>query len=164
MKTARIVWFAFIGFLGTGHALAQTNATCSPSCTDLFSSEFDVSRLICHLNASVCPCTFQVLDLTACATKSSSAEFYNLYIDENPNASSNRYTAECRANIHQKGPCNLGYIRDNGFMITSLETLFSVLGVLLEIISLSHMVIYPLPNPEKFAKILDIDHRRRNRL
>ena len=107
----------------------------SSACMDLFSAEFDVSRLACNYSAPACSCRIQVLDLTACAAAVNGSRAYDLTVLNTSSTSSNKYTAPCKDSVLQQGQCSLAGVEDRGFQISSFEIICAALGVACEIMS-----------------------------
>jgi hypothetical protein len=129
--------------LVTLHSLASADLTCSSSCTDIFSSEFDESRLVCNKAATNCQCKFHLLDVTACVVTNGSNDnkIYDLSGFEVQNTSSSRYTAACKSTILEAGTCSIRGVSDKGIPITLLDAIFAALGISLELILFYQLVV-----------------------
>ena len=115
----------------------------SPACFDVFSAEFDESKLACNVSADTCQCQLKVLDLTGCVLSQVSAheKRFDLVVSGIvDNAPASKYTADCRDVVEKHGPCKLEGITDHGFEITSTETVLTAVGVGFEMISAYQMV------------------------
>ena len=111
------------------------------SCFNIFSAEFDESKLACNVSADICKCQLKVLDLSACVVENVSDDkkrFDLEVVAENTAAS--KYTAPCKEIVEKYGPCKLDGIIDQGFQITANEIGLTAAGVGFELISAYQMV------------------------
>jgi hypothetical protein len=114
------------------------------SCFNIFSAEFDESKLACDVSADRCMGWLQVLDLSAVCVKNISDTKKRFdcqvqaYMAENTAAS--KYTAACKEIVEKYGPCKLDGIIDQGFQITANEIGLTAAGVGFELISAYQMV------------------------
>ena len=116
----------------------------SPSCLDVFSAEFDESKLDCNDSSGVCQCQVKVLDLSACVLsnvrdRENSEKGFNLVVTAD-SAGASKYTRDCHEVIQKHGPCKLLGIIDSGFKITATEIGLTAAGVGFEVMSAYQMV------------------------
>ncbi len=144
MQELLVLTFLSSALLGSAQGTNLNESCSSPSCFDVFASEFDESKLSCNASAFQCQCKFQVLDLSACVVSSinENSKYFDLVVTEAVgNVSASKYTAECRDVLEKHGPCRLEEIKDIGFKITPTEIALTASGIAFEMISAYQVVL-----------------------
>ena len=129
--------------LSYAQGTAESHKDCS-SCFDIFSAEFDESKLACDVSAEKCKCQLKVLDLSACVIENVSADKKRFDLEvvtaNSSQTAASKYTAACKEIVETHGPCKLDGIIDQGFQITANEIGLTAAGVGFELISAYQMV------------------------
>ena len=110
------------------------------SCFDVFSAEFDESKMACGVSADKCKCQLKVLDLSACVISENEKHFDLLVDGSSSDTAASKYTAACKEVVDKHGPCKLDGIIDRGFQVTANEIALTAMGIFFELMSAYQMV------------------------
>lgn len=134
--------FCEMSCLSHAQGTAELYKDCS-SCFDVFSAEFDESKIACSVSADKCKCQLKVLDLSACVIDyiSGTEKPFDLVVNgSSSDTAASKYTAACKENVEKHGPCKLDGIFDRGFQVTANEIALTASAILFELMSAYQMV------------------------